>query len=92
MYMYDKKMTNHCPKIDCFWGFQCAFCVDDKNHKYPICEKHQHKWDALNMNTKIKIVTCVSQFNKGGMNRRVLQIFINKIETLNELNNMWLKR
>jgi hypothetical protein len=77
-----------CPKIRCFWGFHCAFCCDDARYKYPICGKHIHKWDTLDDTTKFKVYSYVNLFNKGEkkMNRRVLQIFIHRIEIIDELN------
>ena len=78
-----------CPRIVCLWGFSCAYCFDDTRHKYPICEKHKHIWDSLKMNTRVKVATYVSLFNNGKMNRRSLQIFINKIEILDELNKLY---
>ena len=41
------------------------------------------------MNTRVKVATYVSLFNNGKMNRRSLQIFINKIEILDELNKLY---
>lgn len=80
---------DHIPKIKCFWGFRCAFCVDNSISKYPMCEKHLHKWDTLNDETKRQIIINVSLFNSNdkSMNRRRLQIFIHRIEVLDELNN-----
>lgn len=75
-----------CPKIKCFWGFYCAFCINDTRHKYPICERHIHKWDTLDEETKIKTYSYVNLFNKREICRRVLQIFIHRIEILDELN------
>ena len=76
-----------CPKIKCFWGFRCAFCVvDDSHNKFPMCEKHIHRWETLDIETKIRICSHVNLFNKGESNRRMLQIFIHRIEILDELN------
>ena len=54
-----------------------------------MCEKHIHKWDTLHEETKKQTVTNVGAFNNGDkqMNRRRLQIFIHRIEVLDELNN-----
>ncbi len=80
----------HCPKIKCFWGFQCAFCWDDARYKYPICDRHIHKWDTLNIETKRQIYSHVNAFNVNlpETNRRKLQIFIHRIEVLDELNKL----
>lgn len=77
-----------CPKIKCFWGFTCAFCVDATTHKFPICEKHLHKWEILHTRTKVQVYSHVNLFNKGESNRRMLQIFIHRIEVLDELNRI----
>jgi hypothetical protein len=82
----DEKMEE-CPKIKCFWGFHCAFCCDDARHKFPMCERHIHKWETLNIETKIQIYSHVNLFNKGESDRRMLQIFIHRIEILDELNS-----
>ena len=68
------------PKIKCLWGFHCAFCMDDARHKLPM-------WETLNIATKEKIHMNVNLFNKGESNRRKLQIFIYRIEVLDELNS-----
>lgn len=77
-----------CPKIKCFWGFRCAFCINETITKYPMCEKHIHKWDTLRYETKKQIMDNVNAFNNNykNMNRRRLQIFIYRIEVLDELN------
>lgn len=79
-----------CPKIKCFWGFRCAFCVDDSTHKYPLCAKHMPKWDSLHTETKRQTVAHVRLFNNGDstMNRRKLQIFIHRVEIYDELNKL----
>lgn len=78
------------PKIKCFWGFRCAFCVNDLLYKYPLCDRHFHKWDDFHEETKKQIYTYVRMFNKGDTNRRILQIFINKIEIYDELNKRFM--
>lgn len=77
-----------CPKIKCFWGFHCAFCINDSRHKFPICERHIHKWETLDHETKRQIYSHVNLFNTGASNRRMLQIFIHRIEILDELNRI----
>jgi hypothetical protein len=82
--------TALCPRIKCFWGFQCAFCWDDSRYKYPVCERHIHKWDTLNIGTKRQVYSYVNAFNTNSpeTNRRKLQIFIHRIEILDELNKL----
>ena len=77
-----------CPKIKCYWGFNCAFCFDAARHKFPICERHIHKWETLNHQTKVQVYSHVNLFNKGYTNRRQLQIFIHRVEVLDELNRI----
>ncbi len=76
------------PKIKCLSGFQCAYCTDCKKYKYPLCPKHEHKWNLLNIITRNDLIVRIDKFNtgKGYENRRTLQIFINKIEIFDELN------
>jgi hypothetical protein len=81
-------MESNCPKIKCFWGFHCAFCINDNRHKFPMCERHIHKWETLQVQTKNQIHVHVKFFNKGVTNRRQLQIFIHRIEVLDELNRI----
>lgn len=90
-FFFDRRMTMmHRPKIRCFWGFHCAFCLDDSTYKYPICKRHICKWDNLHIETKRQIYSHVNAFNSNlpETNRRKLQIFINRIEILDELNRL----
>jgi hypothetical protein len=52
-----------------------------------MCEKHMHKWETLNADTKKQVHHHVNLFNTGDSNRRMLQIFIYRIEILDELNS-----
>lgn len=51
-----------------------------------MCERHMHKWETLDEETKIQVWSHVNLFNIGESNRRRLQIFIHRIEILDELN------
>ncbi len=70
--------------------FYCAFCIDEC--KSILCQRHSHIWNGMCDSTKAQAINKVNEYNSmffpSYIDRKKLQLFVNRLVVTDELNQL----
>lgn len=78
------------PEIRGSHNFQCGFCTDST--KRCFCARHAHLWWELSEVTRMQALNKVVEYNSrilpSDLDRKKLQLFVNRLVVTDELNKL----
>lgn len=78
------------PEIRGSHSFQCGFCTDIT--KKCFCERHAHVWSEFSDLTKLQALDRIVEYNSiilpSVVDRKKLQLFVNRLVVYDELNKL----
>ena len=82
--------TMELPAIRGSHTFYCAFCIDEC--KSILCQRHSHIWNDMCESTKAQAINKINEYNSiifpNELDRKKLQLFVNRLVVTDELNKL----